>query len=67
MLYTCILCVTCLLFDVLVPSPPRDLVVTSKFVDYKPVVTLTWNVSVCVCIACVRAYSVLCFVCVCVL
>ncbi|XP_065917294.1 protein sidekick-2-like isoform X2 [Dysidea avara] len=28
-----------------VPSPPRDLIVTSKFVDYKPVVTLTWNPS----------------------
>jgi len=30
----------------LVPSPPRDLEVVIKFVDYKPVVKITWNVSV---------------------
>ena len=35
-----------LLFQNLVPSPPRDLEVVIKFVDYKPVVKITWNVSV---------------------
>ena len=33
-----------------VPSPPSDLAVKIRFVDYNPVVTLTWKVSVCVCV-----------------
>ena len=31
--------------NLLVPSPPSDLIVNLHFVDYKPVVIITWNVS----------------------
>jgi len=43
----------------LVPSPPSDLAVDLRFIDYKPIVTITWNVSVyrhnivCTCVECV--------------
>ena len=42
------LCLTCLsfLFIHLVSSPPTDLVVKLTFIDYRPVITLTWNMNV---------------------
>ena len=33
-----------------VPSPPSDLAVKLRFIDYKPVVTMTWEVSECSCV-----------------
>ena len=51
--------VLCYIFvDLLVPSPPSDLAVNVQFVDYKPVVTITWNVSVLCCVCGCSAYSI---------
>ena len=36
--------------DLSVPSPPSDLAVNLQFIDYKPVVTITWNVSESACV-----------------
>ena len=57
-LLTCVLHILLLyIMSYVVPSPPSDLAVEMRFVDYNPVVTMTWKVSVlCVCVcACVRA------------
>ena len=60
-LLTCVLHILLLyIMSYVVPSPPSDLAVEMRFVDYNPVVTMTWKVSVlCVCAsvrACVRAW-----------
>jgi len=33
-------------YDFLAPSSPSDLTVNLQFVDYKPVVTINWSVSI---------------------
>ena len=53
--YPATYCMYCMYFiavhmSCVVPSPPSDLAVKLRFIDYKPVVTMTWEVSECSCV-----------------
>jgi len=39
------------------PSPPRNLAANVKLIDSDPVVNITWDVSMCVCVCCVLCVS----------
>ena len=68
-LLTYVLHILLLYMSCVVPSPPNDLVVKLRFVDYQPIVTMTSKVSVCmfVCVKggvcmcmCVHVYACVC-------
>ena len=58
-LLTYVLHILLLYMSCVVPSPPNDLVVKLRFVDYQPIVTMTSKVSVCM-FVCVKGGVCMC-------